>query len=97
MTSDRKSGTIARLIADRAFGFIHCPADQRDYFFHQSQLEGCTFGQLQADAAVSFSLAPSPKTGKIEAREVRLDGPREGNAEEPAETTLRGRRGLRRY
>lgn len=68
---ERKSGTIARLFPDRVFGFIHCPADARDYFFHQVQLEGCTFAQLEPGDVVTFIVAEGMKG--IEAQEVQLD------------------------
>lgn len=70
MSDTRKTGTIARLFTDRVFGFVHCPADKRDYFFHQAQLENCTFGQLAEGSDLSFVVAEGPKG--IEAQEVRL-------------------------
>lgn len=71
--TDRKHGSIARLIPDRVFGFIHCPADARDYFFHQAQLDNCTFGQLAPGDVVTFALGESPKDGKVEAQDVRFE------------------------
>jgi CspA family cold shock protein len=71
MSTDRKDGSIARLFPDRVFGFIRCPADARDYFFHQTQLEGCTFAQLEPGDVVSFIVAEGMKG--IEAQEVQLD------------------------
>jgi len=73
MTPDRKAGTIARLFPDRVFGFIHCPADRRDYFFHQSQLQQCVFADLAVGAVVSFVVAQGAKG--VEAQEVRVDHP----------------------
>lgn len=70
MSDIRKTGTVARLFPDRVFGFITCPADKRDYFFHQAQLENCNFGQLAEGSELSFVLAEGPKG--IEAQEVRL-------------------------
>lgn len=64
----RKTGTIARLVRDRVFGFITCPEDQRDYFFHQAHLEG-SFAQLEAGDAVSFILVDGKKG--VEAQEVQ--------------------------
>ena len=87
MTATRKVGAIARLFPDRVFGFIHCEADARDYFFHQAQLENCTFGQLKEGDTLSFTLGESPKDGKIEAQEIRLD-----HAEAPAEKPSRAQR-----
>jgi len=73
VSTERKTGSIARLTRPSVYGFIHCQADQRDYFFHQSQLDNCTFGQLQEGDVVSFVLGESPRDGKIEAQEVRFD------------------------
>lgn len=72
MTTDgRKVGTIARMFRDRVFGFIHCPADERDYFFHQAQLANCTFGQLNDGDSVSFVVGHGPG-GKVEAQEIQF-------------------------
>jgi CspA family cold shock protein len=65
----RKTGTIARLVRDRVFGFITCPEDQRDYFFHQAHLEGCSFAQLEVGHSVSFILVDGKKG--IEAQQVQ--------------------------
>jgi cold shock CspA family protein len=86
VSTTRKVGAIARLFPDRVFGFIHCPEDARDYFFHQSQLDGCTFGQLKEGDTLTFSLGESPKDGKIEAQEIQLD-----QAKAPVETPSRRR------
>lgn len=69
-TTDRKTGSIARLITNRVFGFIHCPDDARDYFFHQAHLDGCTYGQLEEGDLMSFVVADGPKG--LEAQEVQL-------------------------
>lgn len=73
--ADRKVGTIVRLFPDKVFGFIHCPADARDYFFHQTRLDGYTFGQIAVGDAVSFTVGESPNAqGKVrlEAQAIRL-------------------------
>lgn len=72
MADQRKTGTIARILLDRAYGFIYCEADERDYFFHQTHLEGCTLHQLQAGDIVTFTVVKGPKGP--EAEEVRLAG-----------------------
>lgn len=69
MATERKVGSIARLFPDRVYGFIHCPADQRDYFFHQAQLSGVSFGQLAVGDEMSFVLGTGSK-GKPEAQQV---------------------------
>lgn len=63
-------GTVARLMAEKKFGFIR-GQDGRDYFFHHSDLNGF-FDDLVEDAAiaqvaVTFESVPSEK------------GPRAGN------------------
>ena len=70
MSDTRKTGTVARLFRDRVFGFITCPADARDYFFHQAQLEDCTFAQIAEGSELSFVVVEGPKG--VEAQEVRL-------------------------
>lgn len=72
ITEPRKAGTVARMFPDRVFGFIHCPADERDYFFHQAQLENCTFAQLTDGDRVTFLVGHGP-SGKIEAQEIRRE------------------------
>lgn len=69
MSEARKTGTIARLFEDRVYGFIFCPADKRDYFFHQAQLIACPFRDLTVGDEMSFIVAEGLKG--IEAQEVR--------------------------
>lgn len=70
MSTDRKQGSIARLFPDRVFGFVHCPEDQRDYFFHQAHLANCTFGQLEPGDVLTFIVAAGSKG--IEAQDVQF-------------------------
>src|SRR4249920_3483523 len=61
----KMKGTVARVMADKRFGFIR-GQDGVDYFFHQSDLNGF-FDDLVADIAtspnlaVTFDVAPSEK------------------------------------
>lgn len=61
----RMEGTIARIIAQKSFGFIH-GQDKKDYFFHRSDLNGF-FDDLVADyeggriIKVEFESVPSQK------------------------------------
>ena len=96
MSTPRKVGSIARLFPDRVFGFIHCPEDARDYFFHQAQLVNCTFGKLQPGDVVSFVLGDSPKEGKIEAQEIELDRHQPVTGTEPPPNFKRPRRTARK-
>lgn len=58
-------GTIARIISQKSFGFIH-GEDKKDYFFHRSDLNGF-FDDLVADyeggriIKVEFESVPSQK------------------------------------
>jgi len=71
MAPTRKRGTIARIIADKAYGFIHCPTDLRDYFFHKAHVEERTpFAALQPGDAVEFDIAEGIKG--LEAQAVTL-------------------------
>ncbi len=67
----RKTGTIARLFRDKVYGFIHCPADARDYFFHQAGLSNCTFGQLTEGDILDF-IVGSSSDGRSEAQDINL-------------------------
>lgn len=94
---ERKEGTVARLFPDRVFGFIHCPTEDRDYFFHQAQLENCPFSKLQPGDAVSFLVGTGPN-GKIEAQEVRrLDYEPKDGRETRAQVGLPAKPKLSRY
>jgi CspA family cold shock protein len=58
------TGTIARLVADKGFGFIRVDgvdgaAD--DYFFHRSALRGTQFDCLDLGDRVSFDAVDGPK------------------------------------
>lgn len=86
---DRKEGTLRRLFPEKVYGFIHCPLDGRDYFFHKVQLDGCEFGQLKEGDVVTFEVGEGPKG--VEAQEVRIDPRRE---ETPLGTETRKQVGL---
>lgn len=70
-TDLRKSGSIARLFSDKAYGFIYCPADARDYFFHQVHLENVSFRALQEADVVTFIVGQGTKG--LQAEEVRFE------------------------
>lgn len=94
--TDRKQGTIARILPDKAFGFITCPADGRDYFFHQSGLRNCTLGQLVEGSLVSFELGTDSR-GRPQAEEIdRLKDDRLPEAVRATEPEPKARRGERR-
>lgn len=70
-------GVVTKVLAEKSFGFIR-GQDNREYFFHRSDLEGF-FDDLVEDfarsshIAVTFESVPSmkgPRAGHV----VRLDG-----------------------
>lgn len=61
-------GTIKKLTA-KGFGFIDT-GDDRDLFFHTSNLEGTAYEQLQEGQRVSFHPGEGPKGPRAE--NVRL-------------------------
>ena len=52
-------GTIKRL-TDRGFGFIDV-GNNKDLFFHSSNLEGVSYDELREGQQVSFTEAQGPK------------------------------------
>ncbi len=75
MANDRKVGTVIRLLRDKAYGFIKVDGE-RDYFFHQAELDGCTLDDLSdgTDAPptwVTFTVGQG-KSGKLQAEDVRI-------------------------
>jgi len=57
-------GTIKRL-TDKGFGFIDNGTD-KDMFFHNSNLEGVSFEQLQEGQRVSYTEGQGPKGPRAE-------------------------------
>ncbi len=57
-------GTIKRL-TDRSFGFIDIGND-KDLFFHSSNLEGVSYEELQEGQRVSFTEGQGPKGPRAE-------------------------------
>ena len=60
------TGTIARLLIDKGFGFIRDEGGI-EHFFHRSSVQGVSFDGLNEGQKVSFDEEQSPK------------GPRAGN------------------
>jgi CspA family cold shock protein len=63
------SGTIARLLIDKGFGFIRDESGV-EHFFHRSAVRGAVFELLREGQRVEFSSEDSPKGPR--AGEVRL-------------------------
>ena len=55
-----EQGKIARL-TDRGFGFISREGEEKDLFFHSSELQGVEFNELQEGDAVQFEVGEGPK------------------------------------
>jgi cold shock protein len=55
-----QEGTIARL-TDRGFGFIARDGEEKDLFFHSSELKGVQFNELREGDKVTFEVAEGPK------------------------------------
>jgi cold shock protein len=53
-------GTIARL-TDRGFGFITREGEEKDLFFHSTELQGVEFNDLREGDKVTFEVADGPK------------------------------------
>ena len=55
-------GYVKNLVIERGFGFIACPDETRDYFFHFSNLaEGIEFDETLQGRRVCFELKETPK------------------------------------
>lgn len=75
------TGTVKKK-TDRGFGFISIDGQDKDLFFHSSELSGVTFDNLSEGATVSFDVADGPD-GRQSAKNVKLA---DGNTEAaPAE------------
>ena len=65
------NGTI-KTKTDKGYGFISREGQEKDLFFHSTDLSGVTFDELQIGAAVTFDVAegekgPSAKNVKLAA------------------------------
>ena len=54
------TGKIARL-TDRGFGFISMEGEEKDLFFHATELVDVEFNDLQEGDDVTFEVADGPK------------------------------------
>ncbi len=63
-------GTIRRLITDRGFGFIKTE-DEKDLFFHRSNLEGVEYSSLREGQEVEYEIGQG-SSGRSEAVKVKL-------------------------
>ncbi|MDF2379631.1 MAG: cold shock domain-containing protein [Candidatus Gracilibacteria bacterium] len=54
------TGTIKNL-TDKGFGFIAVEGEEKDMFFHSSELVGITYNELNVGDTVTFEAGESPK------------------------------------
>lgn len=54
-----QTGTIAKIM-DKGFGFIQAEGQEKDLFFHMSEVEG-DFDSLKEGQAVTFEVQDGPK------------------------------------
>ncbi len=55
-----QEGTIARL-TDRGFGFIKREGEEKDVFFHSSELKNAQYNDLREGDKVTFDISEGPK------------------------------------
>lgn len=55
------NGTIKSLVTTKGFGFISRPGEDKDLFFHSSELKGVMFEELQEGDAVTFEVVQGEK------------------------------------
>lgn len=55
-----QEGTIAR-VTDRGFGFISREGEEKDLFFHSSELKNVQFNDLKQGDKVTFDVTDGPK------------------------------------
>lgn len=51
-----EEGTIARLVVDRGFGFISREGQEKDLFFHSTELKNVEFKDLHEGDKVTFEV-----------------------------------------
>ena len=74
---ERTMGHIANLPYGREFGFIESDAGGERLFFHQSWVEGCSFGELMPGDRVEFTPDSNPRDGRPVAMRVVRQGEEE--------------------
>ena len=55
-----EKGTIARLM-DKGYGFIHRDGQEKDLFFHATELQDVAFNDLAEGDAVTFEVTDGDK------------------------------------
>ncbi|MBI4544782.1 MAG: cold-shock protein [Gemmatimonadetes bacterium] len=68
----RETGTVARFMDEKGFGFIHPDRGGKDIFVHHSAIGGAGFKTLREGERVEFDLVQDPKGPRAE-NVVRLE------------------------
>jgi CspA family cold shock protein len=78
------TGTIAKMIEDKGFGFIKPEAGDKDLFFHARSVVGDTiFDDMREGDTVTYELEEGPK-GLAAVDVEKIDAPAAAPAEEAA-------------
>ena len=56
-----QTGTIARLVTDRGFGFISREGEDKDLFFHAKEVVDEAYDSLKEGDTVTFEVVDGPK------------------------------------
>jgi CspA family cold shock protein len=62
----RETGTVARFMDDKGFGFIQPDSGGKDVFVHHSAIAGSGYKTLAQGARVEFDLVQDPKGPRAE-------------------------------
>lgn len=62
----RETGTVARFMDDKGFGFIKPDRGGKDVFVHHSAIQASGFRSLTQGARVEFDLVQDPKGPRAE-------------------------------
>ena len=62
----RETGTVARFMDDKGFGFIQPDRGGKDVFVHYSAVQGTGFRSLSQGDRVEFDLVQDPKGPRAE-------------------------------